>query len=212
MHRFIIIASKPILNRAIRKHLVGRYSALQTKNLVASGWRSYRSLRKAAPRETTFGARIMVELAVVSEAFYLELLRIENDHDKAIELFNKVAWDIYEMMGKTAWSITGIWSNGSHDHLRKAIMAFRKFPFGSPSYKWKDLPGQQNEVRFNCERCPVATYFKGKGLAEVGYSTWCQYDYRMAELWGGKLELTNTIAGGAEVCDFKWTSKQETIS
>jgi len=208
MQRAVIYIARPWINRSIEKHLGGSYSADAIGQLIWNGWWSYNQLRKDVSRESTAGARIMVELAVVSEAFYLELLKHENSKENAIDQFNLIAWDIYERMGRLAWWITGFGSKNEFDHLRKSIMAFRSFPFGSPSYLWKDLPAEKGTVAFNCERCPVANYFKEKDLADFGFSTWCKYDYRMAELWGGKLELTNTIAGGAEVCDFKWTAKQ----
>lgn len=206
MHRVVLLIARPVLNRSIRRFTGNRYSQEQRRSLIQDGWRAYDKLRVHAPIESTVGARIMVELAVLSDAFYHELVKLEGSSEDAIEVFNQIAWDIYQKMGKIAWFLTGIRSNGEYEHLRNSIMAFRRFPFSSPSYGWKDLPGEKNEVVFNCTRCPVANYFKSKGLADLGYNTWCKYDYRLAELWGGKLELTNTIAGGADECDFKWTS------
>lgn len=203
----MVFLAKPWINRTIRKRLSERHSSEFIEELIWNSWWSYDRLRTSIDRETTLGGRIMVELAVLSEAFYTELLRRVRSKNEAIELFNSIAWGVYEMMGRLTWAFTGVGAKGNHDRLRKAIMAFRKFPFSSPSYRWRDIPAKENEVRFNCERCPVAEYFKGRGLADVGYRTWCQYDYRMAELWGGRLELTNTIAGGGDVCDFKWISK-----
>ena len=207
MHRAVLFLARPWINRSIKKHLNVSYSADAIGKLIWNGWWSYGQLRKNAARENTLGARIMVELAVVSEAFYRELLKHENSKEAAIAKFNLIAWDIYEHMGKLVWWITSFGSKNDYDHLRKSIMAFRSFPFSSPSYLWKDLPAEKGTVAFNCERCPVANYFKEKDLVELGFNTWCKYDYRMAELWGGKLDLTNTIAGGAEVCDFKWITK-----
>lgn len=206
MHRTVIFLVRPWINRSIKKHLGSNYSTDTIGELIWNGWWSYDRLRMDPIKEKTLGARIMVELAVVSEAFFRELLKHENSKEAAIDRFNLIAWDIYERMGRLAWWITGFTAKDDHDHLRKSIMAFRSFPFSSPSYLWKDMPAEKGTVAFNCERCPVANYFKERNMAELGFNTWCKYDYRMAELWGGRLELTNTIAGGAEVCDFKWIS------
>jgi ubiquinone biosynthesis protein len=56
------------------------------------------------------------------------------------------------------------------------------------------------------QRCPVADFFRSEGAADVCAGTWCTQDFALAELWGGALELTGTLAGGAERCDFRFRS------
>ena len=76
-------------------------------------------------------------------------------------------------------------------------------------YEWKDVKTAKNVVGFDCVRCPVAGYFQSKGLSKFCTKTWCSLDYPLAELWHGKLERTGSIAGGADKCDFLWTSEIE---
>lgn len=204
MHYLIIQLLKPFINASAKKVLIQHFDKNAVQAMLKNAWVEYASLKNGIQQETNFGARIMVELAVVSEAFYQQLLQ-KAGVQQAYRIFNEIAWDIYSKMGGLAYRLTGFTSKNKYAHLLKAIRLFRTFPFSSPSYRWKDLPSEPGVVAFNCERCPVANYFKSRGNAQLGFNTWCQLDFRLAKLWGGTLSLTNTIAGGAEVCDFRWT-------
>ncbi len=58
-------------------------------------------------------------------------------------------------------------------------------------------------------KCPVAEYFQSKGVSEFCVATWCALDYPLAEMWDARLERTGSIAGGAEICDFRWILKED---
>lgn len=203
MHRLIIQLFRPFINASAKKALIRHFEKNAARTMLKKAWMEYAILKKEVPLEQNFGARIMVGLAVVSEAFYHQLLRKAGEQ-QAYRIFNEIAWNIYSKMGGLAYRLTGFTSKNKYDHLLKATRLFRTFPFSSTSYRWKDLPSEPGVVAFNCERCPVANYFKSRGNAQLGFNTWCQLDFRLAKLWGGTLSLTNTIAGGAEVCDFRW--------
>jgi ubiquinone biosynthesis protein len=203
IHNLIIKLVKPFINSSARKVLGRLLDKSTVQTLLKNAWEEYGILKKEVHPEPNFGARIMVELAVISETFFRQLAGKMSEQE-AYRIFNEIAWDIYSKMGKTTYRLTGLTSKNKYDHLLKATRLFRTFPFSSPSYQWKDLPAEPGVVAFDCERCPVANYFKSKENAALGFNTWCQLDYKLAELWGGNLRLTNTIAGGAEVCDFRW--------
>lgn len=203
MHRLIIRLLRPFINASAKKALMRHFDTNDARLILKNAWVEYAILKTEVPIEQNFGARIMVELAVVSEAFYQQLF-LKAGGQQAYRIFNEIAWDIYSKMGGVAYRLTGFTSKNKYDHLLKATQLFRTFPFSSPSYRWKDLPSKLGVVAFNCERCPVANYFKSRGNDQLGFNTWCQLDFRLAKLWGGTLSLTNTIAGGAEVCDFRW--------
>jgi len=203
MQNLIIKLVKPFINSSARKVLGRHFDKSIVQTLLKNAWEEYDILKKEVHPEPNFGARIMVELAVISETFFQQITEKMSEQE-ACRIFNEIAWDIYSKMGKSAYRFTGLTSKNKYDHLLKATRLFRTFPFSSPSYQWKDLPAEPGVVAFNCERCPVANYFKNRGNAPLGFNTWCQLDYRLANLWGGTLALTNTIAGGAAVCDFRW--------
>lgn len=57
---------------------------------------------------------------------------------------------------------------------------------------------------FVVRRCPVAEYFGRHGASDVCVGTWCNLDYGLGELWGGRLERDGTLATGAAQCDFRF--------
>ena len=77
------------------------------------------------------------------------------------------------------------------------------FPFGAPSYKWRDVLTTDGVIAFDCSKCPVAEFF-GYDASELCVQSWCRLDFPLADKWGGQLQRTGTIASGAAKCDFRW--------
>jgi len=36
------------------------------------------------------------------------------------------------------------------------------------------------------------------------YESWCNLDFALVEMWGGKLERSETLASGCNRCDFRF--------
>ena len=85
---------------------------------------------------------------------------------------------------------------------------FRSFPFGSPSYEWREAESTDGAVAFDCVKCPVAEFFASRDASELCVSTFCRLDFPLAETWGGQLVRSGTIASGADRCDFRWRPQQ----
>jgi L-2-amino-thiazoline-4-carboxylic acid hydrolase-like protein len=188
--------------RVLRSH----FDKEEIDQVLKGYWHRYLLLKPEVPRLPTVGGRIMVQLAAMSTAFYLELTSRGIDEKATTKLFYDLAWAVYEKMGRSTWNLTGLGQRSRTDRLALATRLFRKFPFNSPSYQWSDQSRPDNTVCFNCLKCPVAEYFETKNLSKFCVETWCAFDFPLAELWDGKLERTGTIAGGSEICDFKWES------
>lgn len=202
--QFLIYWFKKQAAKAARQILAPNYSKNEIRGILDSYWKRYKKLRPEVPATPTIGGSLMVHLAAMSTAFYQELkTRGEND-ETTTKLFYDIAWKVYQKMGKFSWSIAGRGTRKNHERLRKATDFFRKFPFNSPSYQWKDIATNDNTVGFDCFKCPVAEYFQSKGLSQFCAATWCALDFPLAEMWNAKLERTGSIAGGADKCDFRW--------
>ena len=76
--------------------------------------------------------------------------------------------------------------------------------FFTPPFVHRHLPSDTG-VAFNVTVCPAAAYFKDQGApAEVAAHCACNLDYCMAREFGIELVRSQTIANGAEYCDFRW--------
>ena len=193
--------------RAAKKVLSQHYKSEEVKKILHGYWQKYLQLRLKVLDQPTLGGTLMVHLAAMSTAFYQELTLRGQKKEAATQLFYDIAWKVYVKMGKFSWWLAG--RGNRYQHLLKATKLFRRFPFNSPSYVWQDVETTSNVVSFNCLKCPVAEYFQSKGLSEFCVATWCALDYPLAEMWDAKLKRTGSIAGGAEICDFRWILKED---
>lgn len=192
------------------KVLSANHSRKRIESLLFDFRKQYDKLKAEVPKMPTLGGSVMVHLAAMSVAFYQALMERVPDEELVTKTFYEIAWSIYSKMGKWTWAIAGLTSRNDYSRLLRATKIFRKFPFNSPSYQWWDVPNDNNIVAFDCLKCPVAEYFRSKGLSEFCAATWCALDYSLAEMWNATLERTGSIAGGASKCDFRW--KLTTIS
>jgi ubiquinone biosynthesis protein len=174
-------------------------------------WKRSHEQWPTLPRQSTFGGAIMVRLAAVTAAAYETFIADGATPEDATRTVYDIAWAIYRKMGRAAWTVSGFAAKDDADRMRVATVAFRTFPFSSPSYEWKDVASPAGVVGFDCRKCPVADYFKTQQLSELCVQTWCSLDFPLAEtLWHSKLERSGSIAGGQTHCDFRWTPELRT--
>lgn len=195
--------------KAARDILAPDYSRDEIRDILHSYWQRYKRLKPKVPETPTLGGALMVHLAAMSTAFYLELTGRGQDEATTTQLFYDIAWKVYQKMGRFSWWVAGWGNKSSYHKLLKATKLFRSFPFNSPSYQWKDVETAQDTVGFNCLKCPVADYFQTKGLSKFCAATWCALDFPLAEMWDAQLERSGSIASGATVCDFRWKVKPD---
>lgn len=187
--------------------LAPHYNKDEVRNILHGYWQRYLKLKPEVPSMPTLGGSMMVHLAAMSTAFYQELTSAGQNEATTTKLFFDIAWKVYQQMGKFSWWLAG-WSNKTNfEKLLQATKLFRTFPFNSPSYQWQDVDTGKDVVGFNCLKCPVAEYFQTKGLSKFCVATWCALDYPLAEMWDAQLERTGSIAGNANVCDFRWKAE-----
>ncbi|MFQ5596376.1 MAG: L-2-amino-thiazoline-4-carboxylic acid hydrolase [Anaerolineae bacterium] len=91
---------------------------------------------------------------------------------------------------------------------------FVRFPYTAPGYQMQYVEAEKNTVAFDvgwCPtyRCPAADYFARQGLSELCVSAFCDLDPPLADQWGVTLERSQTLAGGATHCNFRFRPRQE---
>ena len=59
-------------------------------------------------------------------------------------------------------------------------------------------------VAFDVTRCPLAEYYKDQGVPELTPYGACRLDFAVARAYHVELHRMQTIAEGAEYCDFRW--------
>ncbi len=204
----IIFILKANIISSAKKVLKNHYAADALIEIIKGYKKRLRQLNAVAPEEDTPGGRIMVDLAVMSVAFFQELKERGQSKESATKILFDVTWLVYQKMAKLTWFVSGMGAKSTYSHLQKATGMFRRFPFSQPSYIWEDVDTERDIIGFNCLKCPVAEYFISHNLAEVCVETWCNLDYPLADkIWHSELIRTGSIASGSEICDFRWKVK-----
>jgi len=85
----------------------------------------------------------------------------------------------------------------------KGIFGIITRHFFAPPFVHRHLPSDTG-VAFDVTVCPLVDYFKDQGVPELTAHAACNLDYCMAREFGIELVRTQTIANGAEYCDFRW--------
>jgi ubiquinone biosynthesis protein len=193
-----------LIDSPARRVFSSRYAGHEDA-LLDQVWADAAERWATIPAQSTLGATLTVRLATVTAAAYAILIAQDGSVQDATQTVHDIAWGVYNKMGSAAWFVSGVISRNTAERLRIATVAFRTFPFSSPSYEWQTVTGPAEVVAFNCLRCPVATYFKEQNLSELCVRTWCALDFPLATgVWNSRLERSGSIAGGTELCDFRW--------
>lgn len=112
-----------------------------------------------------------------------------------------IGWSVYRQMAEPPLLIASAIARDPRKRLKLATDLFRSFPFGSPSYEWRDVAGVDGAIAFDCVKCPVAEFFASHDASELCVQTFCRPDFPLAQIWGGKLERSVAIASRAQRCD-----------
>jgi L-2-amino-thiazoline-4-carboxylic acid hydrolase-like protein len=169
-------------------------------------WQRYAEAAPLIPRPQGLGPTQLLHLAAITIAFHQTLLDAGYADEAATQLVADIAWVIYRKMGAFVWLLTRLAAKDRFERMRLSTRIFRRFPFSSPDYQWREVSAPPNIVAFDCTRCPVAEYFASKNRAALCVKTFCNLDFPLAKDWGAELERSGSIAGGAPRCDFRWRS------
>jgi ubiquinone biosynthesis protein len=201
-----------IVNGPAKEILKKEFKEEFAEEILKNTWQEYESLEVDLPKQQTLGATFTIHGACVTVALYNNLLKSGKSKEDAADLIYQIGWKIYARMGEIPMLIAGLFSDNPHKRMELATKVFRMFPFSEPDYGFEDVTADETTIAFNCTRCHVAEYFKKFNIGDVCYNTWCKLDFPLAQQWGGKLERSGSIAGGAKKCDFRWlTDKTTTI-
>ncbi len=195
---------KAILEPSVRRFLCTKMSRDEADGTLESVWRNYAEAAPAVPKGEGFGPTIVLHLAAITIALHQTLVDSGRSDEAAAQLVVDVGWVIYRKMGAVAWMLSRTVGKDEFRRMKAATQMFRRFPFSSPAYQWKEVAAEANVVAFNCERCPAAQYFASKNKSDLCVRTFCNLDFPLAKDWGAELERTGSIAGGADHCDFRW--------
>jgi L-2-amino-thiazoline-4-carboxylic acid hydrolase len=110
---------------------------------------------------------------------------------------------VYAQWGQIPRVLSGLGTRDPVRRMRMSVNMFLRYPFNRPGYRYADVVEPRGRG-LDILRCPVADYLVAQGAGDLAVATWCDLDFQLARMWGGKLERHETIAGGAKRCDFRF--------
>jgi len=86
-------------------------------------------------------------------------------------LIYNIGWSIYRQMAEPPLLIASAFTRDPRNRLKLATDLFRSFPFGAPSYEWREVLSLDGAVVFDCVKCPVAEFFANHSASELCVQT-----------------------------------------
>ena len=190
-------------NRSRTDPTAGRFTRREVARFVNEAFDRFERQAPGVPGEPTIGARQNVMLAALTLSL-LEILQeggVERGY--AVELTGDTCWRFYRHWGRATKAVAALMSRDPTRRLRLSVNAFLTYPFGRPGYRFNDVP-EEDGRSLDMVRCPVADYLGQRGAADLCAGSWCNLDYALAEMWGARLQRSDTLVGGASCCDFRF--------
>ncbi|HVA05551.1 MAG TPA: L-2-amino-thiazoline-4-carboxylic acid hydrolase [Acidimicrobiales bacterium] len=181
----------------------GRFTRADLRRLLGSTWTRFSRLAPDLPSEPTVGSRQNVALAALTLAMLEALLEEGIERTYAIELVGDACWKVYAQWGRLPRLMSCLKSRDPLQRVRTSVNLFLRFPFNPPGYLFEDQPEPQGRA-LDIDRCPVSDYLVSRGAGDLAVGSWCNLDFELARMWGGTLERSGSLAGGAPLCDFRF--------
>lgn len=158
-------------------------------------------LRKTRPRYS-LGLGLVMRYFEWDCALFLAAKENGLDEETAGRLVEEINWQIFGPPTELLFSLSRLRSG----RLRKRVEWIVDLMFGvlftAPFERSK--VASEHTVAFDVTVCPLAEYFRDHGAPELTRYAACSLDYRMAEVWGARLDRGQTIARGDAHCDFRF--------
>ncbi|OEC33371.1 L-2-amino-thiazoline-4-carboxylic acid hydrolase [Pseudomonas cuatrocienegasensis] len=121
---------------------------------------------------------------------------------QAGEWIKQINWQIFAPASAMAFRASRLRSRRLQVRIQWLLDVLFSLVFTRP-FRRSNLPATAG-VAFNVQVCPLASYLRDQGVPELTHFAACSLDYRMASDWGVTLQRTQTLAGGAAYCDFRF--------
>jgi hypothetical protein len=167
------------------------------------------------------GNRLMVEMAIFTNAAYRVLLEDGVSADSARALVADVGWDYYARLLRLTSLPFRLTSRDPGLRLQRTIRLLLWFPFSAPG-----APGYAVEVCTDgpdiltyFTHCPPQTFVRtltatkgDRGDLEAFRQSWCEYDWPGADLIAddgkrGHYVRNQTLSAGDPRCDMCWAAR-----
>jgi hypothetical protein len=168
-------------------------------------WQSIRTcqsqLAPSRPRHSA-SVNLMLRYGEWCCAVYQTVQKQGMSQDEAGALVEAIMTDAYRPVPAAMFKLSRLRSAKQETRVRWLLSIITRYFFSAP-FRHRHLPSE-DAVAFDVTRCPLADYFEDQGVPELTTHAACNLDYGAAIEMGVELVRTQTIAKGADYCDFRW--------
>lgn len=149
------------------------------------------------------GVNLLLRYMQWDYALYRALQEHGIGQQQAGEWIEQINWQIFAPASALAFKLSRLRSSRLQARIQWLLDALFRLVFTRP-FRRTNLPAVAG-VAFDVQVCPLASYLREQGAPELTHFAACSLDYRMASDWGVTLQRTQTLAGGAAYCDFRFS-------
>lgn len=149
------------------------------------------------------GVNLLLRYMQWDYALYRALQEQGIGQQQAGEWIEQINWQIFAPASAMAFKVSRLRSRRLQARIQWLLDALFSLVFTRP-FRRSNLPAASG-VAFDVQVCPLASYLREQGAPELTHFAACSLDYRMASDWGVTLRRTQTLAGGAAYCDFRFS-------
>jgi len=161
-----------------------------------------RELQRTRVRHSP-GVNLLLRYMQWDYALYRALQEHGIGQQQAGEWIEQINWQIFAPASALAFKLSRLRSRRLQTRIQWLLDALFNLVFTRP-FRRTTLPSVAG-VAFDVQVCPLASYLREQGAPELTHFAACSLDYRMASDWGVTLQRRQTLAGGADYCDFRFS-------
>lgn len=172
---------------------------------TAAVWRRTLEVHSAMQRTRVRhspGVNLLLRYIQWDYALYRALQEHGIGQQQACEWIEQINWQIFAPASSLAFKASRLRSSRLQARIKWLLDVLFSLVFTRP-FRRSNLPALTG-VAFDVQVCPLANYLREQGAPELTHFAACSLDYRMASDWGVTLQRTQTLAGGAAHCDFRF--------
>ncbi|MBL8207664.1 MAG: L-2-amino-thiazoline-4-carboxylic acid hydrolase [Blastocatellia bacterium] len=158
-------------------------------------------LRNTRPHHS-FGVDHFLRFMEWDNALYCAMQEHGMLQEQAQQLIEDINWEIFGAGTSIGFKFTRLRSGRLQTRVQTVLDLMFAVLFTKPFRKHH--VESKDGIAFDVVACPIAEYFRQQGLPELTRFAACNLDHRMAQVWGVKLERSQTLAAGDARCDFRF--------
>ena len=138
---------------------------------------------------------------------YRALVAAGLDEAEAREWTARANWHVYEKIAALAAKLAALGSAPPLDRAQRTMRLFFRFPYAAPGHAVEEVDAGKECFGFDIRRCAMADFLVAQGLPELCQQACRDLDFPLADSWGTRLEVRQTISRGADRCTFRFFAK-----